>query len=197
VFLLYGSSKGQALIDRALYFPQEWTQDPLRCLEAGVPESVGFATRGALAQRMLTRAFAAAVKADRVVADTVSGSDEMRDWLESQRQKSVLAVPETHQVWSPGEPQPVGLLWALLPPEAWAPLSAGEGSQGARLSQWAWLQLPYEREQGQGWTPWLLIRRNLSDHSKRAYYRAWGPAQTPLTTLVQVAGSRWTVEEGL
>src|SRR5260370_1077999 len=33
--------------------------------------------------------------------------------------------------------------------------------------------------------------------SKRtAYYRAWGPASTPLTTLVRVAGSRWTVEEG-
>ena len=196
VFLLYASAKGQAFIDRALYLPQEWTQDPLRCQEAGVPESVGFATKGALAQRMLTRAFAAGVKADWVVADTVYGYDEMRDWLESQHQKYVLAVPETHQVWSRGEPQPVGLLSALLPPEAWVPLSAGEGSQGARLYEWAWLQLPYEREESQGWTSWLLIRRNLSDHSKRAYYRAWGPAQTPLTTLVQVAGSRWTVEEG-
>src|SRR5258706_1897861 len=58
VFLLYASAKGQAFIDRALYLPEEWTQDPLRCQDAGVPESVGFATKGALAQRMLARALA-------------------------------------------------------------------------------------------------------------------------------------------
>src|SRR5437868_7154050 len=196
VFLSYASAKGHAFIDRALYLPEEWTQDRVRCREAGVPESVSFATKGELAQQMLERALAAGVKTDWVVADTVYGYDEMRDWLESQHQKYVLAVPETHTVWSQGEPQPVGLLAALLPPEAWVALSAGEGSQGARLYEWAWLQLPYEREESQGWTSWLLIRRNLSDHSKRAYYRAWGPAQTPLTTLVRVAGSRWTVEEG-
>ena len=196
VFLLYASAKGHAFVDRALYLPEEWTQDRVRCREAGVPESVSFATKGELAQQMLKRAFAAGVKADWVVADTVYGYDEMRDWLESQHQKYVLAVPETHTVWSQGEPQPVGLLAALLPAEAWVPLSAGEGSQGARLYEWAWLQLPYEREESQGWVSWLLIRRSLVDPSKRAYYRAWGPASTPLIVLVRVAGSRWTIEEG-
>ncbi len=197
VFLLYASRKGAAFIDRTLYLPEEWTGDRVRCREAGVPETVEFATKGEQARQMLARAFAAGVVADWVVADTVYGYEEMRDWLESQRQKYVLAVPETHLVWNRGEPQPVGLLAALLPSQAWVPLSAGEGSQGARLYEWAWLELPYEREESQGWTSWLLIRRNLSHPSKRAYYRAWGPAQTPLTTLVRVAGSRWTVEEGL
>ncbi len=196
VFLLYASAKGHAFIDRALYLPEEWTQDRVRCREAGVPEKVGFATKGELAQQMLARAFAAGVKADWVVADTVYGYDEMRDWLESRQQKYVLAVPETHMVWSQGEQQPVGLLAALLPKEAWVPLSAGEGSQGLRLYEWAWLQLPYEQEGSPGWTSWLLIRRSLSDPSERAYYRAWGPSSTPLTVLVQVAGSRWAVEEG-
>ena len=196
VFLLYASKKGAAFIDRALYLPEEWMQDRMRCREAGVPEVVKFATKGKLAQQMLARAFAAGVKADWVLADTVYGYDEMRDWLESLHQKYVLAVPETHLVWSRGEPQPVGLLAALLPTSAWIPLSAGEGSQGARLYEWAWMQLPYERERGEGWVSWLLIRRNLSDPSKRAYYRAWGPAETPLSTLVRAAGSRWTVEAG-
>ena len=196
VFLLYASAKGHAFVDRALYLPEEWTQDRVRCREAGVPESVSFATKGELAKPLLKRAFAAGVKADWVVADTVYGYDEMRDWLESQHQKYVLAVPETHTVWSQGEPQPVGLLAALLPAEAWVPLSAGEGSQGPRLYEWAWLQLPYEREESQGWVSWLLIRRSLVDPSKRAYYRAWGPASTPLIVLVRVAGSRWTIEEG-
>src|SRR5207245_5051804 len=30
VFLLYASTKGQAFIDRALYLPEEWMQDPVR-----------------------------------------------------------------------------------------------------------------------------------------------------------------------
>ncbi len=197
VFLSYASAKGHAFIDRALYLPEEWTQDRVRCREAGVPESVNFATKGELAQQMLGRALAAGVRAEWVVADTVYGYDQMRDWLESLHQKYVLAVPETHMVWSQGELHPVGLRASLLPAEAWVPLSAGEGSQGPRLYEWAWLQLAYEREEVEGWVSWLLIRRSLSDPSKRAYYRAWGPASTPLTVLVRVAGSRWTIEEGL
>src|SRR6184192_2515457 len=64
VFLLYSSAKGHAFIDRALYLPEEWTQDPVRCREAGVPASVRFATKGELAQQMLARAFAAAAPAE-------------------------------------------------------------------------------------------------------------------------------------
>jgi SRSO17 transposase len=107
-----------------------------------------------------------------------------------------VAVPETHPVWVAGRQQPVGLLAALLPPEAWVVLSAGEGSKGARLSEWAWLQLPKQAEEASGRARWVLIRRSLSEPSKRAYYRAAGPAQTTLPELVRVAGSRWRIEEG-
>jgi hypothetical protein len=82
VFLFYASPKGAAFIDRELYLPGEWTEDPVRCREAGIPEAVGFATKGELAQRMLARAFAAGVRAAWVVGDTIYGSDELRTWLE-------------------------------------------------------------------------------------------------------------------
>jgi SRSO17 transposase len=196
VFLLYASRKGAAFIDRELYLPEEWTTDRVRCREAGIPDQVEFATKGNLAKQMLVRAFAAGVKVDWVLADTVYGYDEMRKWLEEQWQPYVLAVPETHQVWSGGELQEVRRLAALFPVEAWAVLSAGEGSQGARLYEWAWMQLPYTSEGKEGWSSWVVVRRSLSHPEKRAYYRAWGPAMTPLTTLVQAAGSRWKIEEG-
>jgi SRSO17 transposase len=61
VFLCYASKQGAAFIDRALYLPKEWTDDPQRLSEAGVPEGVGFATKGELAKRMLKRAFEADV----------------------------------------------------------------------------------------------------------------------------------------
>jgi SRSO17 transposase len=196
VFLLYASTKGAAFIDRALYLPEEWTQDRVRCREAGIPDEVGFATKGELAQQMLQRAFAAGVPADWVVGDTVYGYDELRLFLEEQQKNYVVAVPETHQVWVQGRPQPVGLLAALLPKDAWVVLSAGEGSKGPRLYEWAWLQLPEQTEDPSERSRWLLIRRSLSDPSKRAYYRAAGPAQTTLPELVAVAGSRWKIEEG-
>ena len=196
VFLLYASSKGAAFIDRALYLPEEWMVDRVRCREAGIPDEVEFATKGELAQQMLARAFAAGVPADWVVGDTVYGYDELRLWLDEQQQNYVLAVPETHMVWVQGRQQPVGLVAALLPEEAWVVLSAGEGSKGPRLYEWAWLQLPEETEAESGRVRWVLIRRSLSDRSQRAYYRASGPAQTTLPELVRVTGSRWQIEEG-
>jgi SRSO17 transposase len=196
VFLAYASGKGAAFIDRALYVPQEWTSDRVRCREAGIGDEVQFATKGDLAKQMLARAFAAGVSADWVVGDTVYGYDELRLWLDEQQKNYVLAVPETHAVWVNGRQEPVGLLAALLPPDAWVVLSAGEGSKGPRLYEWAWLRLPQQEEQS-GRARWILIRRSLSDPSKRAYYRAAGPAQTTLAELVRVAGSRWKIEEGL
>src|SRR6266851_687568 len=194
VFLLYASSKGSAFIDRALYLPEEWTTDRVRCREAGIPDEVEFATKGELAKRMLERAYASQVPADWVVGDTVYGYDELRLWVEEQQKNYVLAVPETHTVWVQGRPQPVGLLAALLPEEAWVVLPAGEGSKGPRLYEWAWLQLSEAAPSGRA--RWLLIRRSLMDSSKRAYYRASGPAQTSLPELVRIAGSRWRIEEG-
>lgn len=198
VFLLYASSQGAAFVDRELYLPQEWTVDRVRCREAGIPDEVEFATKGELAQRMLTRAFAAGVPAQWVVGDTVYGYDEMCSWLEEQGRNFVLAVPETHTVWIAGQSQPVGLVAALLPPDAWTVRSAGEGSQGPRLYEWAWLSLPVgQAGAAKGRGSWLLIRRSLSDPSKRAYYRVSGPAATTLDEAVQVAGRRWSIEEGL
>ncbi len=198
VFVLYASSHGAAFVDRELYLPEEWMIDRVRCREAGIADEVGFATKGKLAQCMLARAFAAGVPARWVVGDTAYGYDEMRSWLEEQGRNYVLAVPETHAVWIAGQSQPVGLVAALLPPDAWTVLSAGEGSQGPRLYEWAWLSLsldPAAEARSRG--SWLLIRRSLSDPGKRAYYRVSGPASTTLLEAVQVAGRRWSIEEGL
>jgi SRSO17 transposase len=196
VFLLYASSKGAAFLDRGLYVPEEWMGDRVRCREAGIPDEVSFATKGELARQMLVRAFAAGVPAEWVAGDTVYGYDDLRLFLEEQEKNYVVAVPETHAVWEQGCQQPVGLVAALLPPEAWVVLSAGEGSKGPRLYEWAWLQFP-EQIEGSERARWILIRRSLSDPSKRAYYRAAGPAQSTLADLVRVAGSRWKIEEGL
>jgi len=204
VFLLYASGRGAAFLDRDLYLPDEWLMDPVRCREAGIPEGSTLTSKGELAKGMLARAFAAGVPADWVVGDTLYGYDQLRLFLEEQHKHYVLAIPETHLVWVAGRQQPIGYLAALLPPGAWTVLSAGEGSQGPRLYEWAWFQLPEVREpvgDAEGSSSeqarFLLVRRNLSDPSKRAYYRVAGPATLTLSEVVHIAGRRWTIEEGI
>ena len=59
------------MIDRELYPPQSWTDDPPRCRAARGPEQVGFRTKPELAQVMLERALDAGVPAAWVTADEV------------------------------------------------------------------------------------------------------------------------------
>ena len=56
VYLAYVAPAGHALIDRELYLPSSWIADPARCQAAGIPAGTGFATKPALARRMLARA---------------------------------------------------------------------------------------------------------------------------------------------
>src|SRR6201989_16957 len=61
VLLAYASRFGHALIDRELYLPRSWAQDPERCREAGIPAEVEFTTKPAQARAMIARALQAGV----------------------------------------------------------------------------------------------------------------------------------------
>src|SRR6202790_5883070 len=56
VFAAYVSRHGHAFIDRALYLPKAWTDDPARMAAAHVPARTGFATKPRLALAMIARA---------------------------------------------------------------------------------------------------------------------------------------------
>src|SRR5664280_1343890 len=91
VFLGYASDKGAALVDRALYVPQEWAEDPERRREAGIPETVEFATKPELARRMIGRALDSGAAAAWVAADEVYGHDsKLRRFLEGRQMAYVL-----------------------------------------------------------------------------------------------------------
>jgi DDE superfamily endonuclease len=82
VYLAYATDAGHGVIDRELYLPQGWIDDPARCRAAGVPDQVGFATKPELARRMLERALEAGVPAGWGTADEVDGnSPGLRGWL--------------------------------------------------------------------------------------------------------------------
>jgi SRSO17 transposase len=192
VFLSYASPAGHALIDRELYLPRSWTADPARCAAAGIPaDKAVFATKPALARRMLGRALDAGVPAAWVTGDEVYGADpHLRADLERRRTGYVLAVAASHRVATAAGTCPAGQLAARLPRRAWQRYSAGEGAKGHRYYDWAWLAI----DPGRPGHRHLLIRRNRRTR-ELAFYRCYSPGPVPLPVLVKVAGTRWTTEE--
>jgi len=79
-----------------------------------------------------------------------------------------------------------------VPAQGWRRLSTSDGAKGPRLYDWAWL--PYRSLAAEGWRKGLLIRHNLAEPDKLAFYLTLAPASTSLAELVRVAGTRWTVE---
>jgi SRSO17 transposase len=200
VFLAYASRKGRAMIDRELYLPERWTDDPGRCRAARVPEQVGFRTKPQLAQLMLERALDAGVPAAWVTADEVyGGSPALRGWLEGRGVGHVLAVKYTEPLEVQAVDTPAGgrasaaQLAAVVPAEQWIACSAGHGAKGRRLYDWTRVELATPATAGMA--RWLLVRRSRRD-GELAFYACSGPTGTSLVGLVRVAGTRWAVEEG-
>jgi SRSO17 transposase len=198
VFLAYASPQGVAFLDRALYLPEEWTDDPARRQQAGIPEAVGFATKPQLARALLERVREAGVPAAWVTADSVYGDDRrLRMWLEAQEQAYVLAVSGKEYVnvaatWTQRRVSTLLTELRELPPHEWQRLSAGDGEKGPRW--YDWYRLPLVPPLQEGFARWCLVRRSLADQEDLQAYVVFAPAGTDLATLVGVAGRRWTIE---
>src|SRR5918911_3766976 len=204
VFAAYVSGKGHAFIDRALYLPKAWTDDPDRMAAAHVPPTTKFATKPQLAAAMIQRAIAADVAFAWVAADSIYGVGEIEMMLRRAGKGYVLGVIATQPFSSwLGKPKVAGTAEEIardLKSSAWVRLSAGEGSKGMRLYDWAYLELAdlaadeYDPDRLGLWTRGLLIRRGLNDGAV-AFFSTWCPAGTPVETLVAVEGRRWAIED--
>jgi SRSO17 transposase len=199
VFLSLVTTSGHTLIDRELYLPADWTNDPARCRQAGIPEHVTFRTKPQLAQLMVERLLHAHVPIAWVVADSVYGSNpELRAWLESRQLPSVMAVacdePVVVELPQLGVRRlEVRDVAARLAPVDWQKLAMSEGSKGPRLFAWACLPI-WHQGQDDGWHS-LLVRRSLEPTSELTYYLVFAPPTTCLQDKVSALGGRWRIEE--
>ncbi|WSE58846.1 IS701 family transposase [Mycolicibacterium sp. ND9-15] len=195
VYLTYAAPRGHALIDRALYLPKSWTEDPDRCTDAGIPhEHRGFSTKPGLARALIARAVEAKIPAGWVAGDEVYGADpRLRADVRTHGLGYVLAIAANRRVPTHAGPIRVDALPALIPAHAWQRHSAGAGAHGPRLYSWAWFRLLPEDDTDNG-VHHLLIRRNDTT-GEHAYLRCYSPRPVPLRTLVAVAGQRWRIEE--
>ena len=204
VFAAYVSRHGHAFIDRALYLPKAWTDDPARLKATHVPVEIEFKTKPRLATAMIERAIVAPVPFAWVAADTVYGVGDLENALRRAGKGYVLGVSSTHWFGSWNRERPLGgsaeEIAKVLPSSEWQRLSAGAGTKGPRLHDWCYLELAdleaeeFNDENHGLWTRGLLIRRNIAD-GDLAYFTTWGPAGTSIATLVSVEGHRWAIED--
>jgi len=194
VFLTYASVHGHTLLDRALYLPTAWTDDPARCQQAGVPADRSFATKPELARQLLARAAADGVTFAWITGDKVYGDDRpLRQWLEAQQQAYVMGIASTEQLWVGHEACTLATLCDRVSALAWVRISAGNGSQGPRWYDWQRIELNDPAQPG--WKRWVLFRRSCTNPEEVTAYRAFAPVATPLAAQALVVGTRWTVEE--
>lgn len=198
VFLSYVSHKGHALIDRELYLPLEWCEDPQRCLDADIPTPTHFQTKPELAVRMLERTRSDQVPFSWVVADSVYGGNHaVRTWLEEHQLSYVLAIPsfEPLAIRTPdGERRQIQAREApVLAQGPWLRLSQAQGSNGPRLFDWIRLPLLHQWQDDARFH--LLVRRSITTPSDLAFFLVFAPPETSLVGLVQIIGTRWRIEE--
>jgi SRSO17 transposase len=185
VYLTYAGQAGHAMIDRELYLPRCWAEDPARCAGAGVPDDVEFATKPELARAMIAGALDAGVPARWATGDEVYGADPgLRVELEARQVGYVLAIGCDRRLPTAAGPMRADTLAASVPQGAWARLSAGRGAKGHRYYTWAWVTLAADSGHH-----WLLIRR----HPRRgelAFDRCYSPTPIRVGELIRVAGRR-------
>lgn len=170
VYLTYAGLRGHALIDRALYLPASWTEDSVRCDEAGIPaEGQVFATKPALALRMIVAALDAGAPASWVTGDEVYGNDPaLRRALETRGVGYVLAVACSHPITVGTDRLRVDAVAASVPASGWQMRSAGDGTKGRRWYSWASITLGGDDSAAGECT--ALVRRN-DETGELAFYR--------------------------
>ena len=93
VFLAYASSQGHALLDRRLYLPEDWVDDPVRRQECHVPADVPYCKTLEIANDMLRRSGQGMPHPWVVGNDEFGRASEFRAALRGDGERYVLDVP--------------------------------------------------------------------------------------------------------
>lgn len=194
VFLGYVSPQGHALLDRALYLPQAWTDDGERCATAKIPEAMPFRTKPQLAQAMLEQAWDEGIPLNWVTGDTIYGNSRLlREAIDDRQRHYVLQVAKSCPLVATDEAIPHPAEYWLTFDKDWQQLAFGWGEKGLIVNEWkAWRVVSTTDNLGE---QWLLIRRTLSPTPDVTYYLSNASADTPIETLAQVACARHQIEQ--
>ena len=207
-----------------LYLPQEWTDDPVRRDKAGVPATIGFATKPEIALAQIRGALAAGLPRGVVLMDAGYGADtKLRTEITSLGLRYAAGILPNTTVWPPGqgplppearpgrgrpasrlrrdaEHQPVQVkaLALGLPETAWETIAWREGSADWLASRYARVRVRAahrdERLKEPRSEEWLLIEWPEDEAAPTKYWLATLPADIPFAELVDLTKLRWRIE---
>lgn len=198
----------KTLIDAALFLPKSWAEDRERCREAKIPDDVVYRPKWRIALEQVATAIANGLSFKWLTFDEYyGGKPKFLDELDARGQFYVAEVPKDFRCLTK---RPRG----KKPKKGW------RGKRADNLTRFssAWNQTDWEGVSlarltldSQEWevragqvhrvrdgeitdrTYWLIVAHNLATGEVK-YFVSNAPSDTPLTTLMRVAFSRWNVE---
>jgi SRSO17 transposase len=195
VFLSYATPLGAAFLDRALYVPQAWFDNPERCRAAKLPETVAFQTKPQIAQALLEKAWAETIPLQWVVADTLYGnSPQLRNAIHHAGRYYVLGLGSQHHVHLAAD-QRIAVSDLIVSQTAgpWDGLCFQLSEKGPVWYEWrAWRIYLSNDAVGE---QWLLVRRDPENRSDYRCFVSNAPVETKLIELAGVALTRHSIEQ--
>ena len=214
IYMGYASRKEHALVDERLFLPEEWAKNKERRKKCGVPRSVRFRTRHALALEML-RKHRRRLPHAWVAGDVEMGrSTRFRGSLRRMREQYLLGAPSNTTVRDlEGEPPPYSgkgrkpkrpfeqvREWVKTRPEkAWARIEVRPGEKGPIVVE-CMKRRVQARTEGRGVGPEEILfvtRERAGEAVKHDYYVSNAPADTSLEELARVAKAEHRIEQCL
>ena len=207
-----------------LYLPQEWAEDEDRRDGAAIPANVEFRKKWQIALEQIDRAQAAGFEVHCVAADAGYGDcGEFRDGLTERGLCYAVGVKSTAKAFdkpprfltpkqtgqgrartratlarnSP-KPKTLRMIAKKLPGDAWETVAWRKGSKGRLEAEFVALRVAPSHRWHQGEEHqecWLLCERPVGANEAAKFYLSSLPASTPLKRLVDLAHTRWAVEQ--
>jgi SRSO17 transposase len=192
-------------VNALLYLPSEWTDDPQKMREAGIPEGVEFQTKPEIALALLDEANRIGIPHKAVVADaSYGGNDTYLSGLEQRKEHYVNAVPcdftvilEDEEAYAPGIQRADAALHQI-PKRKWPTIRWREGTKGWLRKKFVAVRA-YRTLDGERKTlGWLIGERpgygqNRSSGDWKYYFSSF-PADAQLEKMVEYVHRRWYID---
>ena len=212
VYLAYASADGHGPLDRRLFLPEDWADDPKRRAKCHVPDEIAFRKKWQIGQQMLER------HADAIPHGWVAGDDDFgrsahfRAWLRERQERYVLDVPCDTLVRDLDERRPrrrrAGRgrkkeppfrradAWASRqPPSRWQRFTIRDGEKGPLEVEAIETRVRARHDGRIGAEERLVVIRSVGPESWTAYVLTSAGAETPLADVVWAHAQRHRIEQ--
>jgi SRSO17 transposase len=214
VFLIYAAPGGYAPLDRRLYLPKEWANDPVRRAKAHVPPDVTFQESWRIAVDLLERCRTDLPHAWVTGDDELGRPAEFRGWLRRHGERYILDVPCNTSVRDlecrrprrrragRGRKRETPFCradaWAARQPEdRWTRLTVRDSERGPLRVDALMVRVRTKEKRRVGPEERLVVMRTVEDKPQTHYALSNAGPEVSLAEVVGVRFTRHRIEEAL